>query len=127
MTSGRAPSSTSSRPSSAPPAASRVEATPETRFAPDRLWASRKRPRRISAAIAAVVVLPFVAEIAAVPAGGRAASRAIGPGAGFERSLPRTGGPPPAPAGRGKGATPPAPAGSAGHGEAKNNRPGEGN
>ncbi len=60
---GSAASSTSSRPSSASPAARRVEATPETRFAPEWLCASRNRGRRISAAIAVVVVLPFVAEM----------------------------------------------------------------
>ena len=67
------PSSTSNRPSSAPRASSRVEATPETRFAPELLWASRTRGRRIAATNAAVVVLPFVAEIATGP-GSRAAS-----------------------------------------------------
>ena len=42
-TSGNAPSSTSNRPSSASRASIRVEATPETRFAPELLWASRTR------------------------------------------------------------------------------------
>ena len=64
---GSAPSSTSNSPRSASPAASSAEATPETRFAPAALCASRCRGRRISAAIAVVVVLPFVAETTAVP------------------------------------------------------------
>ncbi len=88
ITSGRAASSTSSSASSASAEASRVEATPETRLAPERLWARRKRGSRISAAIAAVVVLPFVAEMTAAPAGSLAASRSIAPGSSFERSLP---------------------------------------
>jgi biotin carboxyl carrier protein len=85
------------RASSASPAASSVEATPETRFAPARLCASRRRGRRISAAIAAVVVLPFVAETTAVPPGRRAAKRSIAPGSSFESSFPGTVVPPPAP------------------------------
>ena len=80
-------------PSSASPAASRVEATPERRFAPERLCASRNRGRRISAAIAAVVVFPFVAETTAVPAGSRAASRSTAPGSRIESELPRQGRP----------------------------------
>ena len=40
------------------PALRSAEATPETRFAPERLCATRTRPRRISAIIALVVVLP---------------------------------------------------------------------
>ena len=103
---GRAASSTSRRPSSACRAARRVEATPETRFAPEWLCARRKRGRRISAAIAAVVVLPFVAEMTAVPAGSRAASRSIAPGSSFERSLPGTVIPAPAPTRRESAATP---------------------
>ena len=43
--SGRAPSSTSSRPSSASPAARRVDATPETRFAPSGCAPAETRPR----------------------------------------------------------------------------------
>ena len=54
--------------------ASRVEATPETRFAPERFQASRRNGARISAAIAVVVVLPFVAETTAAPS--RSARRA---------------------------------------------------
>ena len=59
---------------------SRVEATPETRLAPEPLWARRNAVPRISAAIAAVVVLPFVADTSAEPCGSRAASRSIAPG-----------------------------------------------
>ena len=69
ITSGKAASSTSNSPSSAPSAARSVDATPETRFAPEPLCASRCRGRRISAAIAAVVVFPFVAERTAAPSG----------------------------------------------------------
>ena len=57
--SGKAPSSTSSRPSWAPRSSISVEVTPETRFAPERLWASRTRGERIVAASDAVVVFPF--------------------------------------------------------------------
>ena len=102
---GARASSTSNRPSSASRAERRVEATPETRFAPERLCASRKRGRRISAAIAAVVVFPFVADTIAAPAGSRAASRSIAPGSSFESSLPGTVVPPPAPASRERAAT----------------------
>ena len=62
--------------------------------------------RRISAAIAEVVVLPFVAEMTAVPAGKRAARRSIAPGSSFERSLPGTVIPAPAPTRRESAATP---------------------
>ena len=61
--------------------------------------AARDR-RRISAAIAAVVVLPFVAEMSAEPSGSRAASRSIAPGSSFQSSLPGTVVPPPVPASR---------------------------
>src|SRR5581483_845382 len=105
ITSGSAASSTSRSPSSASPAASRVDAIPERRLAPERLCASRKRGRRISAAMAAVVVFPFVAEIAAVPAGRRAASRSIAPGSSVANSFPGTVVPPPAPARRESPAT----------------------
>ena len=44
-----------------------MEATPETRFAPERFQASLRPGSRISAAIAVVVVLPFVAETTAAP------------------------------------------------------------
>ena len=72
-----------------PGQASRVEATPETRFAPDRVVRERvPRGARISAAIAAVVVLPFVAETSAEPCGSRAARRSIAPGSSFQSSLP---------------------------------------
>src|SRR5579864_5576565 len=105
ITSGSAASSTSSSPSSAPSPASRVDATPERRLAPERLYASRKRGRRISAAMAAVVVFPFVAEIVAVPAGRRAARRSIAPGSRVASSFPGMVVPPPAPARRESPAT----------------------
>ena len=57
------------------------------------------RPR-ISAAIAAVVVLPFVADTSADPCGSRAASRSIAPGSTFHRSFPGSVVPPPRPASR---------------------------
>src|SRR5438045_1263675 len=57
-TDGNAPSSTSNRPSSASRAESRVDAIPETRFAPESLWASRMRGDRIDATNAAVVGRP---------------------------------------------------------------------
>ena len=74
------------------------------------------RRRGSAAAIAAVVVLPFVAEITAAPAGSRAASRSIAPGSSFERSFPGTVVPPPAPASRDSAATPRAAAISAASG-----------
>ena len=79
---------------------SRVEATPETRFAPESLCATRTRPRRISATIARVVVLPFVAETSTEPLGRRRASRSIAPGSSFQRSFPGSVVPPPRPARR---------------------------
>ena len=99
-TSGSAASSTSNRPSSASRAATSAEATPETRFAPARLCASRTDGSRIRAAIAAVVVLPFVAETSAEPCGSRAASRSTAPGSSFQSSFPGRVVPPPAPASR---------------------------
>ena len=62
---------------------------PETRFAPELLCATRTRGRRISATIAAVVVLPFVAETSTEPCGRRAASRSIAPGIELPEQLPR--------------------------------------
>ena len=99
-TSGSAASSTSNRPSSASPAARRVEATPETRFAPEWLCASRNRGRRISAAIAEVVVLPFVAETTAAPPGGALPAGRSRRGRASTRSLPGTVVPPPRPEAR---------------------------
>ncbi len=93
-------SSTSNSPSSAARAARRVEATPETRFAPEPLWATRTDGRRISATIAVVVVLPFVAETSADPRGSRAASASIAPGSSFQSSFPGSVVPPPRPARR---------------------------
>ena len=63
--------------------------------------------------MAAVVVFPFVAETAAVPAGRRAASRSIAPGSSFDRSLPGMVIPAPAPTSRERAATPRAAAVSA--------------
>ena len=89
-------------PSSAARASRSVEATPETRFAPELLCARRTRPRRISAAIAAVVVLPFVAEISGgaerEPRGQPVDRRRIE----LPEQLPGTVVPPPAPARRDK-------------------------
>ena len=99
-TSGSAASSTSNSPSSASRAESRVEATPESRFAPARLWARRSRGERIAAAIAAVVVLPFVAETSTEPSGSRAASRSTASGSSFESSFPGKVVPPPVPVSR---------------------------
>ena len=62
--------------------------------------ASRTRGRRISAAIAVVVVLPFVAETSTEPCGSRAASRSIAPGSSFQSSFPGSVVPPPRPASR---------------------------
>ena len=73
---------------------------PETRFAPARLCASRTEGSRIRAAIAAVVVLPFVAETSADPRGSRAARRSTALGSSFQSSLPGSVVPPPAPASR---------------------------
>ena len=61
---------------------------PETRFAPELFQARRRRGPRISAAMAVVVVLPFVAETTAAPCGSRAASASIAPGSSFQSSLP---------------------------------------
>ena len=78
-------------------ASSSVEATPERRFAPELLWARRNRPRRIEAAIAAVVVFPFVAEMTADPSGKRRGEPVDGAGIELPDSLPGTVVPPPAP------------------------------
>ena len=80
--SGNAASSTSNRPSSARFAARSAEVTPETRLAPDPLRA--RRTRGISLAIAAVVVLPFVAETSTQPSGRRRARRSSAPGSSAE-------------------------------------------
>ena len=77
-----------------------VEATPETRFAPEALWATRTHGLRISATIALVVVLPFVAETRTEPCGRRPARRSIAPGSSFQRSFPGSVVPPPRPAAR---------------------------
>ena len=68
-----------------------MEATPETRFAPELLCASAVRGARISAAIAAVVVFPFVAETSAEPSGSRAASRSTAAGIDLPEQLARQG------------------------------------
>src|SRR5581483_3779321 len=99
-TSGNAPSSTSKSPSSASRARRRVEATPETRFAPELLCATRARGRRISASIPLVVVFPFVAETSTEPWERRRASRSIAAGSSFQRSFPGSVVPPPRPASR---------------------------
>src|SRR5206468_5327290 len=83
-----AASSASNRPSWAAPARRSAEATPETRFAPELLCASRTRGRRISATIAVVVVLPLVAETRTEPRGRRSARRSIAPGSSFQSSFP---------------------------------------
>src|SRR5580765_3389626 len=98
--SGNAPSSTSKTPRSAPSVSSSVEATPETRFAPELLCASRIRGERIPATSEAVVVLPFVAETTAVPSGSRAASVDTAPGSIVASTLPGRVVPPPCPARR---------------------------
>ena len=55
---------------------------------------------RISAAIAVVVVLPFVAETSATPCGRRRASASTAPGSSFHSSFPGSVVPPPRPAAR---------------------------
>ena len=71
--------------------------TPETRFAPDPLRARRTCGARISLAIAAVVVLPFVAETSTQPSGSRRARRSSASGSRAEITFPGTVVPPPAP------------------------------
>ena len=71
-------------------AATSAEATPDRRFAPAALCASRCRGRRIAAAIAAVVVLPFVADTTRSPAASRAASASIAARSIAARSFPGT-------------------------------------
>jgi hypothetical protein len=71
--------------------------TPESRFAPDALCASRTRGFTICAVIAAVVVLPFVAETSAAPSGSRCARRSNASGSSDESTFPGTVVPPPAP------------------------------
>src|SRR5581483_8193124 len=61
---------------------------------------------RIRAAIAVVVVFPFVAETRAAPAGRRAASASIAPGSSFQSSFPGSVVPPPRPDARDKRPTP---------------------
>ena len=81
--------SSSNSPSCAPGgAATSADTTPETRFAPARLCARTSGGDRISATIAAVVVLPFVAETTALPSGSRAPSRSSAPGSSRHRSFP---------------------------------------
>ena len=98
--SGSAPSSTSKRPSSAPRAATRADAIPERRLAPARFHARRVSAPRISAAIAVVVVFPFVAETSATPSGSRAARASTAPGSTFHSTLPGSVVPPPRPTAR---------------------------
>src|SRR6188472_595576 len=95
MTSGKANSSTSSKPSSASRAASSVDVIPDARFAPDRFQASRRTGERIELAIAVVVVLPFVADTSATPAGRRRASASTAAGSSFQTSFPGKVVPPP--------------------------------
>jgi hypothetical protein len=98
--SGSAASSHSKSPSSASFAARSVEATPDMRFAPERLCARRTRGERIVATIDAVVVFPFVADTSNVPCESRAARRSTAPGSTFQRSFPGSVVPPPRPAAR---------------------------
>src|SRR5262249_21964088 len=81
-------------------AASSVEVTPETRFAPVPLCASRSRGERIAATSAAVVVLPLVPEITVEPAGSRRASAPRAAGSMVVRIFPGSVVPPPRPARR---------------------------
>src|SRR5262249_31053920 len=74
--------------------------TPDIRFAPDALCAIVNVGRRISAAIAVAVVLPFVADTSAEPAPSLAARRGTAAGSSFQSSLPGTVVPPPRPAAR---------------------------
>jgi hypothetical protein len=70
-------------------------------FAPARLCTSVSPVRsRIAAAIAAVVVFPFVAEITALPCASRRASSPIACGSSRVSSLPGSVVPPPRPAAR---------------------------
>src|SRR5262249_13062982 len=98
--SGSAAATTAKSRSWATGEASRVDAIPDTRFAPDALCASRSRARRIAAVIAAVVVLPFVADTSTAPCGSSLASRSIAPGWAFHSTLPGSVVPPPAPKSR---------------------------
>jgi hypothetical protein len=68
--------------------------------APAGLCASGVRAARIPAAIAVVVVLPFVAETRADPSGRRAARRSIASGSSFQSSFPGSVVPPPVRASR---------------------------
>src|SRR5438093_11832755 len=99
-TSGNAPSSTSNSPSSAPRASIRLDVTPDTRFAPERLWARRTRGERMAATSDAVVVLPFVADTTALPLGSLAASLERAEGSTVARIFPGNVVPPPRPARR---------------------------
>ncbi len=95
ITAGSANSSTSRSPNSAPSAKSKVDATPEARFAPELFQASRWRAPRIRAAIALVVVFPFVAETSATPCTRREARASTAAGSSFQRSFPGSVVPPP--------------------------------
>ena len=91
-TCGSQNSSTSNRPVSPRPSTSAV-ATPPAMFAPERLCTSVWPPRsRICAAIAAVVVFPFVAERIALASG--RARRSMAPGSMRSSSLPGSDVPP---------------------------------
>ena len=95
---GSAPSSTSSRPSSAPPAARSVEATPETRLAPGVVVREPKaRPEDLGRHRRGRRLAVRRRDRRPTPAGSRAASRSIAPGSSFESSLPGTVIPAPAP------------------------------
>ena len=73
---------------------------PEARLAPDRFHASRRMGERIELAIATVVVLPFVADTSATPAGRRRASASSAAGSSFQTSFPGSVVPPPRPVAR---------------------------
>ena len=98
--SGSAPSSTSKRPSSARRAVTSADVIPEKRFAPARFHARRVSVPRISAAIAVVVVFPFVADTSATPPGIRAARSSTAAGSTFQSTLPGSVVPPPRPTAR---------------------------
>ena len=81
-------------------AETRADAIPERRLAPARFHASRVSVPSISAAMAVVVVFPFVADTSATPAGSRAARASTAAGSSFQSTLPGSVVPPPRPTAR---------------------------
>ena len=109
-----------------PRSAASAAATPPAMLAPARLWTRRVPVRpRIDATIAAVVVLPLVAETTTLPRGSRAASREMARGSARISTLPGSDVPPrPASAGGGAGGAGGEQAGPQPHGAITRNPPG---